>query len=145
MDSRPSKLFFIIKNCRQWPCMPFFLAPSLFYSMHLLEESPERSWDGGIELNKSTSAFCQYISVQSSPVHSVTSVRLVLDFHLALQSEQQLEFWVIWQEYSFQNSNLKVLSSLVFLSIFPSFKTWMVMEEWKVFLYSEVNILHTFC
>lgn len=99
----------------------FLLAPYLFYSMHLLDESPERLWDGGVQLNKSTSVFCQYISVQSSPVYSFTSVRLELDFHLALQSEQQLEFWVIWQEYSLQNSNLQVLSSLLFLSIFPSF------------------------
>lgn len=51
----------------------FCLAPSLFYSMHLLEESPERLWDGGVQLKKSTSVFCQYISVQSSPVYSTLS------------------------------------------------------------------------
>lgn len=43
-----------------------FLTPSLCYKRHLLEESPERLWDGSIQLNRSPSLFGQCISAQSS-------------------------------------------------------------------------------
>lgn len=65
------------------PACLLFLPQSCFHRMHFLEGSPERLWDGVLQLNRSTSLFGWCISVQPSLLFHITQVGIWLSLGIA--------------------------------------------------------------